>query len=385
MSLLVPIGPQHPALPEPERFIFKVDGEVIVDVDVKIGFCHRGVEKLMTKKTYVQNIYLSERICGICNVAHTTCYVQLVEKALDLEVPERAQFIRVILNELARIHSHLLIIGITGEEIGFETLFMYMWRDREIVMRMIEDITGNRVISALNTIGGVRRDISEEQKERIKKGISILRERFKRYQEVFTEDPTVRRRLCERGIISRSDAISYGAVGPVIRGSGVKYDVRICYPYQAYDRIPFDMVIYEEGDSLARVLVRIGELFTSADIVEYALDHLPKGDIRVPAPRKVPENDVISVVEAPRGELFYHLISDGTDKPYRLKVRTPTFSNIYPIARAMIGETIPEIPAILISMDPCFSCMDRLKFIDIRKGKVWIWSARDIRRHYKRR
>jgi len=171
MSLLIPIGPQHPALPEPERFIFKVDGEVIVDVDVKIGFCHRGVEKLMTKKTYVQNIYLSERICGICNVAHTTCYVQLVEKALDLEVPERAQFIRVILNELARIHSHLLIIGITGEEIGFETIFMYMWRDREIVMRMIEDITGNRVISALNTIGGVRRDISEEQKERIKKGI----------------------------------------------------------------------------------------------------------------------------------------------------------------------------------------------------------------------
>ncbi|RLE82908.1 MAG: hypothetical protein DRJ51_00200 [Thermoprotei archaeon] len=379
---ILPFGPQHPALAEPEHFRFKVDGEVIVDVEVKIGYLHRGMEKLMSTKTYVQNIYMSERICGICNVAHTTCYVQTVESLAGLEVPKRAQFLRVVVNELARIHSHLLIIGLAAHEVGFETMFMWIWRDRELVMRLMEELTGNRLMSAYNTIGGVRRDVDEKVISALKKACTTLRESFLQIRKVFLEDPLIRTRFVNVGLLKSRDAIARSAVGPVARGSGIKTDVRADDPYQAYKDIPINVVTYKECDSWARMMVRVDEIFECLRLIEEALENLPSGEVRIPVSRKMPEGEAIGRVEAPRGELLYHIISKGGEKPYRIKIRTPTFSNLYPIVATFIGETIADIPVILISIDPCFCCTDRMEFVDVNSGKVWYMSTSEIKRKY---
>ncbi|MCD6368926.1 MAG: nickel-dependent hydrogenase large subunit [Thermoproteales archaeon] len=385
MSIVtLPFGPQHPALEEPEHFRFKVDGEIIVDVEVRLGYLHRGIERLMTTKSYIQNIYLSERICGICNVAHTTCYTQTVEQLAGVEAPPRAQYLRLIVNELARIHSHLLIIGLAAEEIGFETMFMWIWRDREIVMRLMEELTGNRVMSGYNTIGGVRRDATEKFINMFKKKAPVLKESFEQIKKVFEEDPIVRKRFVDVGILKKADAISLSAVGPTARGSKVLIDVRYDDPYQAYKEIPINVITYDEGDSWARMMVRVDELFESLRLIEESIEKMPKGDYRKTFPRRLPEGESIGRVEAPRGELIYHLISKGGEKPFRIKIRTPTFSNLLPIATTFKGETIADIPAILISVDPCFCCTERIEIVDINKGKVWYTSRRELSRLYRR-
>jgi len=219
-------GPQHPALHEPENFRFKVDGEIVVEAIPRIGYAHRGIEKLFEARTYVQGLYLSERICGICNVAHTLCYVDVAEKLGKIEVPERARYLRVIAAELNRIHSHMLLLGAVAEFMGFTTLFMLIWRDREYVMDLMEMIFGNRVVSAYNTIGGVRNDITDEQAEKLRKVLKRLKEEWKEYRKVWMEDPTITRRTMGVGVIKPRDALRYCVVGPVIRGSGVKSGVR---------------------------------------------------------------------------------------------------------------------------------------------------------------
>ncbi|RLE93530.1 MAG: NADH-quinone oxidoreductase subunit D [Thermoprotei archaeon] len=378
-------GPQHPALHEPERFRFKVDGEIIVDVDVKIGYIHRGIEKLAETKNFIQNIYLTERICGICNVAHTLCYVQAVEDMAGIEVPERAKYLRVIVHELNRIHSHLLILGVAAELLGWETEFMYLWRDREAIMDIIEDVTGNRVTSAFNTIGGVRRDINDTQKEKILKILDKVEKDTKFHKKVLEEDPLYRERMVDIGILKPRDAIERCAVGPTARGSGVDYDVRAHDPYAAFDEIPFNVITYKECDSWARMMVRVDETLESINIIRYALKHLPQGDIRVRVPARLPAGEGVSRVEAPRGELLHHVFCKGDVKPYRLKVRTPTFANILAIAPTFIGHTIADVPAILVSIDPCFSCTDRLTFIDVSSGKVMKLSLEEIKKKYWRR
>ncbi len=353
------IGPQHPALIEPEKFSLKVDGEIVKEVEPRIGYVHRGIEKAAEKRTYLQDIYLVERICGICNACHATCFCQAVEALMGTNAPPRARYLRTIILELNRIHSHMLLLGHAGFEIGYESLFQYVWRDREPVMDMMERLTGNRVISSFITIGGVRRDLKEAMVPEIKAELTILKKRVSFYKHLFESDPTLNMRTKNVGVLSKRDALKLCVVGPVARGSGVEMDIRKDEPYAAYGEVPFNLVTYREGDSWARLMVRLNELSESINIIDYALDNLPIGPYRVKVPRIVPSGEALSRVEAPRGELFYYVKSNGTAYPERVKVRTPTFANILSFIRIAEGGNIADVPASFVSLDPCFSCTDR--------------------------
>ena len=353
------VGPQHPALLEPEKFALTVEGEIVKDVQPRIGYVHRGIEKAAESRTYLQDVYLVERICGICNACHATCFVEAVEKILETEVPPRAQYVRTILLELNRLHSHLLTLGHAGLEIGFETLFQYFWRDREPIMDITEIISGNRVISSGMTVGGVRRDVNEEDIPKIKSMLTNLRKKLPFYKKVYEDEPSIRMRMKDVGTLKREDALKLCIVGPTARGSGVDIDVRKDEPYEAYAEIPFKLITYDEGDTWSRMNVRMDEVEESINIIEYALDNLPTGPFRVRVPRVVPAGEAVNRVEAPRGELFYYLKSNGTAYPERVKVRTPTFANIPAFLATAIGSSIADVPPNFVSLDPCFSCTDR--------------------------
>jgi Ni,Fe-hydrogenase III large subunit/NADH:ubiquinone oxidoreductase subunit C len=353
------IGPQHPALLEPEKFSVTVDGETVTKVEPRIGYVHRGIEKATESRTYLQDVYLVERICGICNSIHAAAFVEAVEKIIKVDIPPRAKYLRVIALELNRLHSHLLTLGHAGLEIGYETLFQYFWRDREPIMDLIELTSGNRVYSSLMSVGGVRRDIKNEDIPKIKSVLKTLRGQLPFYRQIYTDEPTLRLRMKDVGVLERKDALALSVVGPVARGSGVDIDVRKDEPYEAYAEIPFKEIIYKDGDTWARMNVRMDEVEESINIIEYVVDHLPSGPIKVNLPRSVPAGEAVNRVEAPRGELFYYVKANGTDKPDRVKVRTPTFANLPSFLKTAIGESIADVPANFVSLDPCFSCTDR--------------------------
>ena len=353
------VGPQHPALIEPEKFSLKVDGEVVKEVDVRVGYVHRGIEKAAEKRTYLQDIYLVERICGICNAAHAAGFCQTVEAIMGTKVPPRAEYLRTIILELNRIHSHMLLLGHAGLEAGYETFFQYMWRDREPVMDIMELLTGNRVIPSFITIGGVRRDIKEEKIPEIKAKLATLKKKMRFYKQLFEKDLTLKMRNENVGMLSKLDALKLCVVGPVARGSDVKMDVRKDEPYAAYDEIPFKMIIYSKGDSWTRLMVRLDEVSESIDIISFALDNLPTGPYRVRVSRIVPAGEALGSVEAPRGELFYYVRSNGTAYPERVKVRTPTFCNIPSFPQIAKGGNVADVPISFVSLDPCFACNDR--------------------------
>jgi len=353
------IGPQHPALLEPEKFAVTVEGETVTKVEPRIGYVHRGIEKAAESRTYLQDVYLVERICGICNTIHACDFVECVEKILKTEVPPRAKYLRVIALELNRLHSHLLTLGHAGLEIGYETLFQYFWRDREPIMDLIELTSGNRVYSSLMTVGGVRRDLRETDIPKIKTTLVDLRKKLPFYRKVYEGEPSIRARMQNVGVLKREDALKLCVVGPVARGSGVNIDVRKDEPYEAYGEIPFKEIVYTEGDTWARMNVRMDEVEESINIIEYAIDHLPAGPFRVKAPRVVPVGEAVNRVEAPRGELFCYVRSNGTAFPERVKVRTPTYANIPAFLKTAIGENIADVPPNFVSLDPCFSCTDR--------------------------
>lgn len=353
------LGPQHPALLEPEKFAVTVDGETVTKVEPRIGYVHRGIEKAAESRTYLQDIYLIERICGICTTIHACDFVETVEKILKTEVPSRAKYLRVIALELNRLHSHLLTLGHAGLEIGYETLFQYFWRDREPIMDLIELTSGNRVYSSLMTVGGVRRDLKDTDIPKIKATLEDLRKKLPFYRQIYEQEPSLRARMKNVGVLKREDALKLCVVGPVARGSGVNIDVRKDEPYEAYGEIPFKEIVYTDGDSWSRMNVRMDEVEESINIINYALDHLPTGPFRVKAPRVVPAGEAVNRVEAPRGELFCYVKSNGTAFPERVKVRTPTYANIPAFLKTAIGENIADIPPNFVSLDPCFSCTDR--------------------------
>ncbi len=355
----VTVGPQHPALLEPEKFSVKVDGEIVRQVEPRIGYVHRGVEKAAESRTYLQDVYLVERICGICNSCHATCFVEAVEKIMGTQVPPRGKYIRTIILELNRLHSHMLLLGHAGLEIGYETLFQYMWRDREPVMDLTELLTGNRVISSAMTVGGVRRDIKETDIPKIKTVMANLKKKMEFYTQLYADEPTLKMRTQNVGILATEDALKLCVVGPVARGSDVHIDVRKEEPYEAYGEIPFKLITYNNGDSWARFMVRLDEIYESISIIDYAVDNLPQGSFRVRVPRVVPAGETVNRVEAPRGELFYYVKSNGTAYPDRVKVRTPTFANIPAFLKTAEGGSIADVPANFVSLDPCFSCTDR--------------------------
>ena len=376
----IPFGPQHPALKEPEHFTFEVEGNIIVNVKPRLGYNHRGIEKAMEVRTYIQNIYLAERICGICSDAHTTCYCQAIEELLGVEAPPRAKYIRVIIAELERIHSHSLWVGIAAHEIGFDTLFMHVWRDRETIMDILEFISGNRVHYAMNTIGGVRRDISSDMIPKIKKGLDFLEERIKDYIRIVETDPTIRKRTVNVGVLKPKDAIELCAVGPTLRASGIKNDVRKDDPYAAYDEIPFNVITNDGCDVFARIIVRCEEMLESINMIRYALDNLPSGRLRVRVPLAVPAGEAVSRVEAPRGELIHYARSNGTSRPERYKIRSPTLGNIPALCKMLLGQHVADIPIVLAGIDPCFACMDRIAIVDTKTRKRRVMNFEELRR-----
>ncbi|MCX5726448.1 MAG: NADH-quinone oxidoreductase subunit C [Candidatus Saganbacteria bacterium] len=282
-EMMVPFGPQHPALKEPESFSVALRGEKIQSIQIRIGYNHRGIEKACETQTYIQDLYLIERICGICSHAHSTCYVQAVEEIAGLEIPRRAKYVRTLIAELERVHSHLLWLGVAGHEIGFDTLLMYTWRDREAVMDLLADITGNRVNYGINTIGGVRRDISKEQGEKTIEVVKKLEEETKYYIEVAEEEATLIQRLSGVGKLEKEDAIRLGAVGPTARASGLLCDVRKDDPYAAYGELDFKVITDDHCDVYGRTVVRLGELLEAYSMVRQLIKNMPDGPISIKA------------------------------------------------------------------------------------------------------
>jgi len=365
-TVKVPFGPQHPALKEPEHFLFEVDGDTVVGVMPRIGYVHRGIEKALELSTYGHGIYLAERICGICTIAHTCCYAQAIEELMGIDVPPRANYIRTIMSELERLHSHSLWVGLVAHEAGFDTLFMYAWRDREVILSLFQELTGGRVLHAINTLGGVRRDISPEMADKIRRALEHFEGRTKEYLRIVRTEPTFLRRTRDVGVLKPAEAARLNAVGPTLRASGIKRDVRRDDPYVAYDEMPFNVITSDSCDVFGRTEVRAEEMMESIGIIRHALDHLPEGVFRVRAPRNVPAGECVSRVEAPRGEDMHYARSNGTARPDRYKVRAPTLANIPALCKMLVGIHVADIPIILAGIDPCFSCMDRMVFV--RRG-----------------
>jgi len=381
MSFEIPFGPQHPALEEPINFMFEIEEERVVSVKPRLGYVHRGIEKIAESRNYQQLVYLSERICGICSFAHALCYSQAVEQLLGLEVPERARFIRTIVAEMERIQNHYLWLGLTAKEMGFETLFMYAWRDRETIIRMLDMISGKRVHYGMSTIGGVRRDITEPMIKRIEKSLDHLEVRAEYYTKVCTKDPLILRRTVGVGILRPREARALCAVGPTARASGIARDVRADEPYAAYGEIPFRVVTYRGCDVASRMYVRIDEIKESIKIIRYVLKNLPEGPIRIKVPTRVPEGEAISRVEAPRGEDLHFLKSNGTDKPERWKIRAPTLANLLSLCKMLIGVNLADVPVVIAGIDPCIACAERIAIVDVKMRKLKVWNGEDLWRY----
>jgi ech hydrogenase subunit E len=360
----VPIGPQHPALKEPAHFLISTEGEIVTKAYVRLGYAHRGIEKGTEARNWVQNLYLLERICGICSHIHATAYSLGVERLAGVEAPPRAQAIRVLVAELERIHSHLLWLGVAAHEAGFDALFMYSWRDRETVMDILEGLTGNRVNYSANVLGGVKWDVSSQQTDEILAGLEFLEVRSRHYLNVVTTDSGFLQRTRGVGVMTRNQAEVLGTVGPTARASGVVRDIRVEAPYAGYPDYPVRPVLETNGDLEARFVVRIKELFESYRLIREVLGHLPPGELTTRMPRKIKAAETVSRVEAPRGELFYFLKSNGSDMPERIRVRTPTICNMTSVVRLSVGHQLADVPMILAGIDPCFSCNDRTIVVD---------------------
>jgi len=370
-KFIIPIGPQHPALKEPGHFEFTVDGETVTNATVRLGYVHRGIEKATEDRNWTQNLYLLERICGICSHTHATCYSLGVEQLAEVVAPPRAQAIRELVLELERVHSHLLWIGVAGHEGGFDSLFMYSWRDRETVMDILEGLTGNRVNYSANVLGGVKFDVDDKQADTIKRGLDFLEERTQHYFKIVTTDSTFVRRTRGVGTLTKEQAETYGVIGPVARASGVARDLRVDAPYAAYPTYPINMVIDEAGDLEARFVVRVKELMECYRVIRQILDTLPAGELTARMPRKIKEGETISRVEAPRGEVFYFIKSNGSEKPERIKVRTPSVCNFLSVIATAPGYQLADMPMILAGIDPCFSCNDRT--VIVKGEQTWTW------------
>ncbi|SKA83264.1 Ni,Fe-hydrogenase III large subunit [Caloramator quimbayensis] len=360
MSYTIPIGPNHPSLEEPIHAKLYTEGEIIKDAEVFFGYNHRGIEKIAQERNFIQTLVLVERVCGICSHSYPFTYAMAVENISNMEIPKRGQYIRVIIAELERLHSHYLWFGIACHIIGFDSMFMHIWNVREKVMDILEEISGNRVNYAMITIGGARRDIDDEKRKKILKMIEDLSNEHNRIKDIFLTDKTIAMRTKKVGVLSKDDALRLGAVGPHARASGINTDVRKNAPYSSYDDFEFDVPVLSNGDVLARVVVRVLEFQESMKIIKQAVENLPLGAINLGVKMpKVPFGEFTARHEVPRGQLSHYLISDGGQTNYRLSIHVPTFKNAPTIPFMLRGNTIADSGLIIASIDPCFSCTDR--------------------------
>ncbi|HUB13917.1 MAG TPA: nickel-dependent hydrogenase large subunit [Acetobacteraceae bacterium] len=359
MPYTIPLGPYHPALEEPYKVSVRCVAETVEQVSVDVGFSFRGIELLAQRREWVPAVTLIERVCGICSNVHAMTFCHAVELIAGIEIPPRARYIRTIISELERIHSHLLWAGLAAEYMGFQTLFMEVFALREQVMDVLETISGNRVNYGMNRVGGVNRDIEDPASV-----IPVMQQMAATLQRdlvpAFMNNATTKARMAGVGALSKQQAIEWGVVGPIARASGVDIDVRCDRPYLAYAELGFQMIGRTEGDVRARVVVRALELVESIRLVTEALRNLPPGPLRAfEGMPHVPSGEATATSEAPRGEVFYYVAADGGDKPVRVKIRTPSFVNIPALEAMTIGQQFGNISLIQASVDPCLSCTDR--------------------------
>lgn len=375
----IPFGPQHKAIKEPICIKLSLDGNIIREAKFRLGYVHRGIEHLLEGKRIEQALFIAEKICGICSYAHSGCFNQTIERMLKFDPTRRVKYIRTLIAELERIHSHSLWAGFMLHEIGFGTMFQYFMRDREHVLEIFERITGGRVHHAINKPRTVRHDISESDKRFILNKMSRLEERISDYLETIEKDPVIKSRLVDVGIIDKKRAKRYCLVGPVVRASGIKNDIRKNDPYEAYDEMDFDVIIGKSGDAHERMIVRMKEILESIKIIRQLLKNMPEGRIPKSSLVFIEEAMETGRVEAPRGENFY-MVRVKENKVYRAKIRTPTFATIGILPVLLENREIGDVPVVIASLDPCFGCMERL--IVIKNGKQEVLTEDDFRRKY---
>ena len=391
----IPVGPIHPALKEPIQLMLEIEGEKVVNTDIRAGQVHRSIEWLgMNRNNPVQSIYVAERICGICNICHPFCLVIAAEQAADITVPDRAEYIRVIASEMERIHSHILWAGVAAHEIGFDTVFYLTWRVREEIMDLIEYVFGNRVTKAVLQFGGVRRDITAEQLPRIRKSLDYYKSIFEHLGKVFLEDKTVRMRTRNVGVLSTEDALKLLTVGPSGRASGVPKDVRQDQPYSAYADLNIKAITPDivtgtvVGDVYDRIIVRLLEIKQSIEIIEECIEKMPEGPTM--SETKMPKllrrltdaaGEGIGRVEAPRGEdIHYVRMEAGQSTLATWKVRAPTYVNLVAVPTILKGMQIADVPIAFASLDPCMSCTNRILITDKATGRKSVVGYEELRR-----
>ena len=395
----IPVGPIHPALKEPVQFEFIIEGERIIDVDVRLGHVHRSVEWAGTRRNPIQILYLAERICGICSYCHPMAFSLATERAAEIDVPERAQYIRVIHQELERICSHVLWAGVAAHEIGFDSVLFLTWQIREKALDLTEYLTGNRVTKGITMIGGVRRDITKDMYPKIMEVMKYFKDNFEKIRKIFLDDKTFKLRTQGCGILTKEDALKLCACGPTTRASGVKKDVRVDQPYFAFGDLDFDYITPDiltgevNGDVYDRIIVRLLEVKGAIDLIEQCLDKMPSGDIvseekiaKILSILKKVNGEGIGRMEAPRGEVFHYVKYNGNESPHHWKVRAPTYNNILPWIPMLKGNQIADIPIVAASTDPCMSCTNRVAIIDngkkyqLDKQKLYELSVEKTRR-----
>ncbi len=377
---IIPVGPYHPLQEEPELFKLYCEGETVKDIKWETGYNHRGIEKLSESKSFEQVFFLVERICGICSTSHPFAYANCMEEIADIEVPNRAKYIRTIVGELERLHSHYLWVGLAGHFLGYNTVWMWAWKYREPILDLFEIISGNRNSYAMFKIGGVRRDIDKDQIKLARKIMNDLKKKNDLLTGAVMDDPVIHARTKGVGILTKQDVKDYAAVGPTARASGWDIDVRRDDPYAAYDMIDWKVITAEEGDVFAKAKVRLLENYESIKIIEQCLDGLekePEGDIEVKV-KEIPEGMGGGHAEAPRGEVFHFVKTDGSNSPVRHKIRAPSYVNIATFKKACVGQTISDATISLAAVDPCYCCTERMAYAYDSKTKKMIYDGNQL-------
>ena len=354
---VIPFGPHHPVLPEPLHLDLVLEDEVVVKAIPSIGFVHRGMEKLVEKKDFQEYIYVAERLCGICSFMHGMGYAMAIEQIMDVEVPERAVFLRTLWAECSRIHSHLLWMGLAADAIGFESLFMHSWRLREHILDVFDMTTGGRVIFSVCKIGGVRKDIDSEKMKRVLEILDKISAGMDELAKVFLHDKSISHRFAGVGTLSKENAIALGAVGPVARASGVNFDVRTS-GYAAYPHLGLNIQLDDAGDSLGRTKVRVKEVYESIRLIRKIAEIMPGGEIDVKV-KGNPSGEAFIRLEQPRGEVVYYAKGNGTKFLERMFVRTATFANVPALLDMIEGVELADVPVLITTIDPCISCVER--------------------------
>ena len=355
--IVVPFGPQHPVLPEPIHLDLVLEDERVIEAIPSIGYIHRGLESLVTKRDYKNYVFVAERICGICSYIHSVAYCQGIEGIMEIDVPPRAQYLRVFWSELSRMHSHLLWLGLYADSFGFENLFMNAWRIRESILDIMEETSGGRVIQGSCKVGGIRRDVSNTRLREIVRSLETIENQISELNEVFFTDPTVIHRTKGVGVLPEADAWKLGAVGPTLRGSGIASDIRTI-GYGAYEFLKMKPIVHHGGDCYARCMVRADELHSSIDLIRQVADQIPEGETEVKVTGG-PNGEYFSRIEQPRGEAIHYVKGDGSKNLIRHRVRTPTCANIPPLLTMLAGCDLADVPVIVLSIDPCISCTER--------------------------